>query len=523
MSSEPAPSLQEKAFTHSQFVQLLKQEGLVKHLFEYSRVIISVYRWDTVNKPFFLYLSARLISRRNPIVVEEEGRCVEINFWRLVKLGYRFATSVLLAGFLLAKVRTRVRSLQKESGRQILSLDLRQGPVYLRTDYWFGLKSGGSISHTTGVLNNLREFCGQPIFFSTDWISEVDSAIETHLLPTGALFWDLGHVSTLALNGRLNYVLKELGDRKVSFVYQRYSRNNFLGLQLARARQIPLVLEYNGSETWISRNWDKEAEPAKITGEIENLNLLHAQLIVVVSEVLKTELIGRGLEEKRILVNLNGVDPDRYSPQIDGTGVRARLGLPSDAIVVGFIGTFGPWHGAEVLAKAAVLWVASSRDAQNIRFLFIGDGPSMPAVRKIVRDSKLGKVVCLAGSVPQAEGPAHLAACDILVAPHVPNPDGSPFFGSPTKLFEYMAMGKGIVASRLGQLGQVLEDDKTALLAAPGDPQDLVEKMRRLTIDPGLRARLGLEARSQAVEKYSWKGHTGRILDRLKSLRSITS
>jgi len=53
----------------------------------------------------------------------------------------------------------------------------------------------------------------------------------------------------------------------------------------------------------------------------------------------------------------------------------------------------------------------------------------------------------LTGLVPQVEGRCYIAACDILASPHIPNPDGTPFFGSPTKLFEYMAMGKAIVAS----------------------------------------------------------------------------
>src|SRR5207237_125725 len=81
--------------------------------------------------------------------------------------------------------------------------------------------------------------------------------------------------------------------------------------------------------------------------------------------------------------------------------------------------------------------------------------------------------------VPQDDGPEHLAAADLLVSPHVTNPDGTPFFGSPTKLFEYMAMGRPIVASDLEQIGQTLEHGRTAWLVPPGDVEALADAMAR--------------------------------------------
>ena len=122
----------------------------------------------------------------------------------------------------------------------------------------------------------------------------------------------------------------------------------------------------------------------------------------------------------------------------------------------------------------------------------------------------------LTGAVAQEAGPAHLAACDILVAPHVPNADGTPFFGSPTKLFEYMAMGKGIVASDLDQIGEVLRHDETAWLVRPGDVASLVEGLLALIGDPGLRDRLGRAAREAAVARHSWSEHTRRIVHTLE-------
>jgi glycosyltransferase involved in cell wall biosynthesis len=115
--------------------------------------------------------------------------------------------------------------------------------------------------------------------------------------------------------------------------------------------------------------------------------------------------------------------------------------------------------------------------------------------------------------VPQEEAADYLAACDLLVSPHVPNPDGSRFFGSPTKLFEYMAMGKGIVASRLEQIGEVLQDGESALLVPPGDAASLATAIGRLFRDPALSARLGAAAREAAVERHTWDKNARDILD----------
>ncbi|MDX6673908.1 MAG: hypothetical protein QOH11_1326, partial [Solirubrobacteraceae bacterium] len=84
-----------------------------------------------------------------------------------------------------------------------------------------------------------------------------------------------------------------------------------------------------------------------------------------------------------------------------------------------------------------------------------------------------------------------------------------------TKLFEYMGLGKAIVASDLEQIGQVIEDERTGLLSPPGDVDGAAAAILRLLDDPELRARLGDAALAEARERYSWKAHTQRILDAL--------
>jgi glycosyltransferase involved in cell wall biosynthesis len=154
---------------------------------------------------------------------------------------------------------------------------------------------------------------------------------------------------------------------------------------------------------------------------------------------------------------------------------------------------------------------------ERVRLLMIGDGPQMDATRAIIERSGLADIVTFTGRTRQDDGPTYLAACDVLVSPHVPNPDGTPFFGSPTKLFEYMAVGKAIVASRLDQIGEVLSDDHTAVLVPPGDVTALAEALRQLIDDQPRRARLGAAAREAAVAEHTWLEHTRRILEKLSA------
>jgi len=121
--------------------------------------------------------------------------------------------------------------------------------------------------------------------------------------------------------------------------------------------------------------------------------------------------------------------------------------------------------------------------------------------------------------VPHDRVPLLLDACDILVSPHVPLADGSDFFGSPTKIFEYMAVGKGIIASRLGQIGEVLADDETALLVEPGNVEQLATAIVKMVQSPELRTRLGVTAREVAMQKHTWTRNAERVLKAYDELK----
>jgi glycosyltransferase involved in cell wall biosynthesis len=81
-----------------------------------------------------------------------------------------------------------------------------------------------------------------------------------------------------------------------------------------------------------------------------------------------------------------------------------------------------------------------------------------------------------------------------------------------------MAMGKGIVASDLDQIGEILEHEKTAWMVRPGDAQSLMRGLKRLIDDRSLCNRLGEAALAEVVLKYTWRSHTRKIINRLQEL-----
>ena len=392
--------------------------------------------------------------------------------------------------------------------------------LYFRTDTFEDLRAGGSVGHTTGVLKGFIANGLRPLYISPYPINAVrEMQIPLLTVKRPAWFRNLPELPFLLYSEYLYRRVRVLKDSThPAFVYQRYSLNNYTGLVHSRRKRLPFILEYNGPEVWVARNWGSRLIFEGISLSIENANLHGATLLVVVSKQLRDELIERGVDPRKILVNPNGVDPAQYSSEVDGSTVRATHGL-SGKTVIGFIGTFGRWHGAEVLAEAFGLLLKEHPAYRgSVRLLMIGDGMTMPRVKAVLTEYAVGDACILAGRVPQEQGPAYLAACDILASPHVPNPDGTPFFGSPTKLFEYMAMGRGIVASDLDQIGEILEHEKTAWMVRPGDARSLMLGLKHLIDHRSLCSRLGEAARAEVVAKYTWRSHTRKIVDRLQYL-----
>jgi glycosyltransferase involved in cell wall biosynthesis len=414
--------------------------------------------------------------------------------------------------------------------------------LYLKTNLWAGVKAGGSVGHVAGVVNALAQQKYDVEYAAIEPPLMVDSQVRYLAIEPPSAYGVPYELNLYRFQDLYLRQLRRLMSREsYGFLYQRMSVSNYAGVLLSREQRVPLVLEYNGSEVWASTNWGASPRYRETAAAAEDMCLKHAHLVVTVSQALGDELISRGVEPQRVVVYPNCIDPGIFDPAAytaeDRAALRSKLNIAPDAVLAGFVGTFGQWHGVEILAEAIRRMAVD--DAEGLRrsrlhFLIVGDGLKMPAVRAALADPRCAPFYTLTGLVPQAEAPRYMAAADMLLSPHVGNADGSRFFGSPTKLFEYMALGKPIVASDLEQIGDVLrqglrsenlpeaspsdDDSSLAVLCPPGDVEALIRGVRFLADRGDWRSSLGAAARREVLAKYTWDRHVAAILDRLASL-----
>ena len=398
--------------------------------------------------------------------------------------------------------------------------------VYLRTDYWAPISTGGSYGHSSYVAKELAETTESLLCLMANRFSLMDE-LNLHQIVMEKPSATSDELSIIKANEPYYKFLSEKFTQvKPAYIYERLCLGNFVGARLSQEFGIPYIVEYNGSEISMRRSFDNsgEFEYQNFFLKAEEAAFKQAALISVISDPVRDDLLGRGIPSSRILVNPNGVDAEAYKPMNNNERqlLRHELGFSPSDRVVGFIGTFGGWHGIDVLAEAIPL---ICKKDENIQFLLIGDGNFKHLIDEAIRRHNLQSRVICTGRVPHQRGANLLGACDMFASPHSSHMVDSRFFGSPTKLFEYMSMGGGIIASDLEQIGEVLSpalraanlsqadqvNKERSILCAPGSVEEFVKATIFLARNPQVCEAIGSNARQAAVEEYSWRSHVERL------------
>lgn len=301
--------------------------------------------------------------------------------------------------------------------------------------------------------------------------------------------------------------------RRPRFMYERYAYFAFGMTLLSRLSKIPLVIEVNTT----CLDYDvREIRLRGVARVVEGFVFRRAALIVVVSGYLRQKIVQEyGVSPTRIVVTPNAVDPGEFSLEEYPAAAEPRLSSAREfcrgAFVIGFIGVFVPWHGLDFLLQVFEELVARAPSHTRPVLLLVGDGPVRGAVEKLVEAKGFQERVHLTGIVPHAEIKHYIRLFDIAVMP-----DSNPF-GSPMKIFEYMALGRAVVAPSYGPITEVISDMENGCLFPPREPGGCCEKFLELLADPQLRATLGGRAREDVLRLYTWSNNVSRIVAGLEA------
>ncbi len=300
-------------------------------------------------------------------------------------------------------------------------------------------------------------------------------------------------------NTELRQALEDEGH--FDLVYERYSLWSHAGMDHAQRRGVPGLLEVNApliAEQAQHRILVDRARAEWVAHRVFG----NATALIAVSQGVASYLESYPCTEQRVHIIPNGVNSDRFPAD-----VRASLPPAPGVFTIGFVGTLKPWHGLQALVDAFAR--VHAVDA-TVRLLMVGEGPQRAPLEAELTARGLRDAVHFTGSVDPADIPGLLASMDAAVAPYSCLPH---FYFSPLKVYEYMAAGLAVVASRIGELDGLIDHGVSGLLCAPGDPVELACSLLELRADPALRTRLGQAARAKVLEAHTWDWTVLRILD----------
>jgi glycosyltransferase involved in cell wall biosynthesis len=242
---------------------------------------------------------------------------------------------------------------------------------------------------------------------------------------------------------------------------------------LVRTRHIALAVRPHAANRWLYRR--------------------ATALVVTVTEAIRGQLVASGLVDgDRVVALHGGADAERYRPRPRDPEMHARLGGRAGQPLVGMVAGLRVMKGHAIVVEAAARLAA-----RGVRphFAFVGRGSVEPLVRDAIERAGLGAQFSLVGFVDDL--PAVLAALDVAL--YVPLESD----GMSRVVFESLAAGRPLVASRVGVVPEVLADGQHAALVPAGDAAALAAALAPLVSDSAQRARLGETGRRLIDERYS--------------------
>ncbi len=288
--------------------------------------------------------------------------------------------------------------------------------------------------------------------------------------------------------------------------------NGLAAVNAGRILNIPSIYEVRGfwEITRASREKGYDLSKSyKIQKQLETQACKDATCVIALTEIVKEELINRGINEKKIYVVPNGVDTDKLKPKSKNQELLSKLGW-NNKFVVGFIGSVVDYEGLSLFIKAAEIIQQSGNN--DIRYLIVGDGNDLENLKTAVSESSLNHLFSFTGRVPYKEVEQYYSIMDTACYPRLNWEVCS--IVSPKKPFEAMAYGIPVISSSVHANSYFINDGETGLIHQYEDADDIANKINLLYHNVDLRNKISKNARQWVVQHRDSKV-TGPLMKKI--------
>jgi len=271
-------------------------------------------------------------------------------------------------------------------------------------------------------------------------------------------------------------------------------------LRVARRHRLPCVYEIRGF--WEDSAVDQGMMRANslkyaISRRLETRVARRADAVVTIAQAMKSELVGRGIDEAKVFLVVNGIDPD-VSRDVGGVAeLAARLGL-TNGRRIGYVGSLYPWEGVDDLIQAVPRVLAEVPDTE---FIIVGGGSEAQRLRELAAASSGTERIHLTGPVPRDEVAKYYALLDILVYPR--KSTRTTELTTPLKPLEAMALAKPVLGSDVGGIRELLVEGTGAMFRA-GDATDLAAQCVHLIRHDGDRQQMAERGLRYVYQSRCW-------------------
>ncbi len=292
-------------------------------------------------------------------------------------------------------------------------------------------------------------------------------------------------------------------------LYERYNLFQPAGVWIKKRYHLPYLLEVN-APIFAERAHYDGISLRRLAHWSERYAWRNADIVLPVTQVLGDMVRQEGVPPERITVIPNGINANRFVANPDTVEAKRVLGLEGH-LVLGFTGFVRDWHGMDKVID----FIAQDGAQLQCHLLVVGDGPARDDLERQAKQLGVADRVTFTGVVQRDAVARHVAAFDIALQPAVVA------YASPLKLFEYLALGRAIVAPRQPNIQEVLQDEVNALLFDPEDKGSLVDAIRRMMRDPDLRERLARNAAATIdAQGLTWRANAQRVTQLAQGLMS---